>query len=174
MAAIDPEANSRAKFVQPFYLKMMRLNAIQYGIGLTAEIATVSRSASAWDIVYLLRSAWRERVMGAWLALRKDDPLVVAAVLHALGTSQGSLDAPPLATAAVVLAGAEALPELERYYAADQAHQWGAAGIATAAIDYLRQLRGVDSLIPSAGEDDVATFAQLIAVAEALRTHSSD
>jgi hypothetical protein len=165
----DPDADARARFVQPFYLKMMRLNAIRYGARLAAEVARAGRNASPSDVVALLRSAWRERVMGAWFALLHDDQLVVEALLRALSTSHGSLDAPPLATAAVILAGAHALPALETYYVADVSNEWGAAGIAAAAVDHLRRAHHVDSDIPTPGEDEAQWFSELIAVAEALR-----
>jgi hypothetical protein len=107
--------------------------------------------------------------MGAWFALLHDDQSVIEAVLRALSTSQGSLDAPPLAAAAVILAGAHALSALETYYAADLSNEWGAAGIAAAAVDHLRRIHQVDSRIPPPGENAVQQFTQLMQVAEALR-----
>ena len=96
------------RYVQPFYLKMMRTNAVEYGAALAPDIADVGRAAGPEDVIQLLRGYWRERVMGAWLSILHREPAVTAAVLQALVTSQGSLDSPPLATAAVVLAGSAA------------------------------------------------------------------
>src|SRR5260370_28458397 len=101
MPPVDPDADARARFVQPFYLKMMRLNAIQYGPRLAADIVVAGRTASPADVISLLGSNWRERVMGAWFALLQADPSVTEAVLQALSTSHGSLDAPPLPAPAV-------------------------------------------------------------------------
>jgi len=169
MPPVDPDADARSRFVQPFYLNMMRLNAIQHGARLAADVAVAGRSASPSEVVGLLRSGWRERVMGAWFALLHDDQSVIEAVLRALSTSQGSLDAPPLAAAAVILAGAHALSALETYYAADLSNEWGAAGIAAAAVDHLRRIHQVDSRIPPPGENAMQQFTQLMQVAEALR-----
>ena len=172
MPPVDPDADSRARFVQPFYLKMMRLNAIRYGPRLAADIVAAGRAASPSDVISLLRSNWRERVMGAWFALLRDDPSVTEAVLQALSTSHGSLDASPLAAAAVILAGARALPALEIYYAADLANEWGAAGIAAAAVDHLRRTQHLESSVPLPDANAIQSFAKLIEVAEALRHQS--
>ena len=172
MPPVDPDADARARFVQPFYLKMMRLNAIRYGPRLAADVVAAGGTASPSDVISLLRSNWRERVMGAWFALLQADPSVTEAVLQALSTSDGSLDAPPLAAAAVILAGARALPALETYYATDLANEWGAAGIAAAAVDHLRRIQHVESGVPSPAADAIQSFAQLIEVAEALRHRS--
>ena len=56
---------------------------------------------------------------------------------------------------AVILAGAHALSALETYYAADLSNEWGAAGIAAAAVDHLRRIHQVDSRIPPPGENAV-------------------
>jgi hypothetical protein len=169
MTPVDPDPDARARFVQPFYLKMMRLNAIRYGPRLAADIVAAGRTASSSDVISLLRSNWRERVMGAWFALLRDDRSVTEAVLQALSTSHGSLDAPPLAAAAVILAGARALPALETYYAADLANEWGAAGITAAAVDQLRRIQHLESRVPPPDANAIQRFAQLIEVAEALR-----
>jgi len=172
MPPVDPDADARARFVQPFYLKMMRLNAIRYGPRLAADIVAAGRATSPSDVISLLRSNWRERVMGAWFALLLDNHSVTDAVLQALSTSRGSLDAPPLAAAAVILAGVRALPALETYYAADLANEWGAAGIAAAAVDHLRRIQHLESSFPAPGANAIQSFAKLIEVAEALRHQS--
>src|SRR5260370_40073391 len=76
MPRVDPDADARARFVQPFYLRMMRLNSIQYGPRLAADIVVAGRTASPADVISLLGSNWRERVMGAWFALLQADPSV--------------------------------------------------------------------------------------------------
>lgn len=149
---------------------MMRLNALQNGVRLAPNIAATGRTASALDVVRLLRNrGWRERVMGAWFSLFQDDQTVIEAVLEALSTSWGSLDAPPLAVAAVVLAGPGALPALETYYAADLSHGWGAAGVAAAAVDHLRRLHHVNSSVRAPGGDAADWFAKLVEVASTIR-----
>lgn len=170
MAERDPEAEARARFVQPFYLGMMRLNAVQHGARLAPDIAATGRTASAHDVVRLLRNrGWRERVMGAWFSLFQDEQTVIEALLEALSTSWGSLDAPPLAVAAVVLAGPGALPALEAYYAADLSHGWGAAGLAAAAVDHLRRVHHVDSTVPVPDAGAANTFSELVEVASTIR-----
>lgn len=157
------------RFVQPFYLEMMRTNAVQHGQTLASRIARVGRVARTDEVITLLHGFWRERVMGAWLAvLHDDDPEVQQAVLEALVTSHGSLDSPPLATAAVLLAGADALKSLEIYLANDRHYDWGSAGFFEAAIEHIREHQrraGPDS----ATSEDRADFFALLSVAERLR-----
>jgi hypothetical protein len=50
-------------------IEMMRLNAIRYGPRLAADIVAAGRAASHSDVISLLRSNRRERVMGAWFVL---------------------------------------------------------------------------------------------------------
>lgn len=149
---------------------MMRVNAVQYGSALLDDIVAAGAEAPASDVVRLLRLAWRERVMGAWYAVRLGGPDVTAAVLDALRTSQGSLDAPPLATAAVVLAGPAAVDGLEHYFAADQAHDWGASGLIAAAAHYLREHHGITTSLPPPTTADRDVFSALIDVARRLQT----
>lgn len=86
------------QLVAPFYLKMMRENARGYGPKLLPALVKVGRTTTPQDIVALLGDHWRTRVMGAWFAVMHDDEDVTNAVLAAVRSSLGSLDAPPLAT----------------------------------------------------------------------------
>ncbi|MEU4478454.1 DUF6000 family protein [Micromonospora sp. NPDC023966] len=103
-----------AQYVVPFYLDMMGTNALRYGLPLLAAVAEANRAITATDVIALLRDGWRTRVMGAWYSVGVGGADVTAAVLHALATSRGSLDAPPLATAAVFLAGPDATEALQQ------------------------------------------------------------
>ncbi|MET8360965.1 hypothetical protein [Micromonospora sp. NPDC005171] len=85
----------------------------------------------------------------------------------------GALDAPPLATAAVVLAGPEAIDALERYFAADQAERWGASGIIAAAADHVRRHHHVTPSLPAPDKTDQDTFAALLGIAHRLQAASS-
>ena len=92
------------RLVAPFYLDMMGTNAIEYAdADLLRSVAAVGRDASVVDVVWLLRGAWRPRVMGAWFSLLHDSDAVTRAVLQSLETSVGSLTAPPLATYAACM-----------------------------------------------------------------------
>jgi hypothetical protein len=159
-----------ARYVTPFYLDMMRLNAVEYGPASLDDITAAGADVVASDVVRLLRLAWRERVMGAWYAVRVGGPDVTAAVLDALRTSGGSLDAPPLATAAVVLAGPAAVDALEHYFAADQAHDWGASGLIAAAAHYLREHHGITASLPPPTPADRDAFVALVHFARRLQT----
>lgn len=156
---------SRDGFVQPFYLKMMRQNARVYGAALLPELVEVGRTVTPEDIVALLGDHWRTKVMSAWFAVMHDDASVVSAVLGAVRSSLGSLDAPPLAIAAVVLAGADALPALQEYVARDAEYRWGACGFVAAAIEHAGGLNAVCQ--PT--EEDRAAFAELMVLAKRLR-----
>ena len=92
------------RLVAPFYLDMMGTNAIEYADAeLLRSVAALGRDASVVDVVWLLRGAWRPRVMGAWFSLLHDSDAVTRAVLQSLETSVGSLTAPPLATYAACM-----------------------------------------------------------------------
>jgi hypothetical protein len=125
------------RFVGPFYLQMMRTNAVEHGPALLPALVAIGRTATAREVIALLRDPWRCSVMGAWFALLHDDAVVTTAVLDALAASGGSLDAPPLATSAAVLAGRDALPALEAYAVADRARDLGACGYVAATIEHL-------------------------------------
>lgn len=154
-----------ARLIQPFYLHMMRNNALQYGSELLPAVAEAGREATVADVVSLLSDPWRATVMGAWLALFHDDKLVNDAVLHALEASDGSLTSPPLAIAAVLLVGSDALPSLDAYAAKDTAHQMGACGFAAAAIEHL----GGHTTACDPNDGDRTNFAEMLALGGRLR-----
>jgi hypothetical protein len=159
--------------VVPFYLDMMGTNAIRYGQPLITALAEASRGVTPAQVTALLRDGWRPQVMGAWYSVTVAGPEVTTAVLHALATSRGALDAPSLATAAVVLAGPEAIEALERYFAADQARGWGASGIIAAAADHVRRHHHVATLLPLPTDADRDTFTALLDIARRLQAASS-
>src|SRR5262249_20764453 len=153
------------KLIQPFYLQMMRLNALDDGLALLPAIVKRASTLDADDVVQLLSDdEWRFVVMGAWFALLRDEADVREAVLRGLEASLGSLTSPPLCIAAVVLAGRDALPALVQYAVADQARGYGACGFAAAAAEHLG---GSVACEPS--ETDRNDFAALLAFAERLR-----
>jgi hypothetical protein len=99
--------------VQPFYLKMMRLNALNHDDSVEA-VRDVARATTDEEVGCLLASSWRPRVMGAWLTAGRAHR-VEAALLTSLETSAGSLTAPPLATIALHGLGQRAAPSLITY-----------------------------------------------------------
>ena len=109
--------------VLPFYLKLMGSNAVEYNRGsfaddepLWAELIDVGRSVDLLDVKWLLNAgAWRPVVMGAWLSLRFDDEQIGMELRRAMRSSGGDLTAAPLATACVLVAGTEAIPDLEHF-----------------------------------------------------------
>jgi hypothetical protein len=154
-------------FVRPWYLKMMRLNACEHGAQLAPEIARVAVEADDDTIVRLLRSGWRERVMGAWMSVTRDSEKIANEVLHQLEGSHGSLDAPPLAAAAVTLAGPAAIGSLAKYHRADVAEEWGAAQVIQEAARYLHDRYGAPNPLPPTPNAKV--FESLLAVVAAIR-----
>lgn len=155
----------RISLIEPFYLDLMRLNAIEYGDRLAPSIVRRARSLSPLDVIELIPFGWRERVMAAWFGVTFDDADVTKAVLDGLALSQGDLDAPPLAVASVVLAGDAALPALEEYLSRDGVAEWGAGGFVAAAIESLPG--GSSSSVVA--EADRAAFGTLEALARRLR-----
>jgi len=159
----------KERYVLPFYLAMMRTNAVDSGAELVPAILEICRSATAADVVRLLSGAWRPRVMGAWLAVLQDDPKVRASLPESLRTSGGSLTSPPLATAAALTVGPEAIGSLEQYIAADVAAGWGGAGFAAAAVELLRHTGGEMVTHPLATTQDRTALVAMLGVAQQLR-----
>ena len=155
------------QLVDPFYLRMMRTNVVLHADGLLAEVDAAGRTVTTNEVVELLGKFWRERVMGAWFSLCCEGTAeVLPAVLQALATSQGSLDAPPLVVAAVLLGGPESIPTLNLYAERDVAAQWGACGFASAAIDSL----GGSSAACSASGRDRMDFTNLLEFGRRVRS----
>ena len=158
------------RFVEPFYLAMMGTNAIEHAeADLLRRVVAVGRDASAADVVWLLRGAWRPRVMGAWFSLLHGSEAVTRAVLQSLETSSGSLTAPPLAVASVLLANHEAQSALGAYVAQDVRHGWGSAVFVSAAMAHFRLGAPIEL-----SQRDRSDFGQMHAIAEALRNHEGD
>jgi hypothetical protein len=154
-----------ARCVQPFYRQMMGINALEAAPSVLAEVAALVDTVKADEVVYLLRSAWREQVIGAWLSLAHPyDESVLAAVTHALETSHGSLTAPALMTATIVLEAPTAATSIHSYYEADVANSWGSAGLALAAAACLP-----DSPLLAPTAADKETFAALSVIANCLK-----
>jgi hypothetical protein len=152
-------------FVDPFYLQMMRCNSVESGRDLLPVITEAGREATAADVIALLHDPWRASVMGAWFALLFDDEQVTESVLRALSASSGSLDSPPLAVAATVLAASRALPSLQSYALSDLEHSWGACGFAAAAMQHL----GAEPTPCEPKEGDRHNFREMLTLAEELR-----
>lgn len=147
----------------PFYLQMMGMNAIS-GDAPIDELLEVARETTDEEVVTLLRSDWRPRVMGAWLASGRA-PRLQPALLHSLETSAGSLTAPALATVALHGLGEAAEPSLMTYLRLDIERGWGAAPFVAAVLERL----GVTSTTVAFGDqarrhvDDMLLAAQRIA-----------
>lgn len=122
--------------VLPFYLSLMRTNASGRGFDLD-RLAAVSAETTNDEVIALLRSDWRPRVMGAWLSIGRTTEPVTTALLDSIETSQGSLTAPPLAVAAILNVPGLALPSLLAYVEKDREHHWGAASFVDAAIAHI-------------------------------------
>jgi len=132
--------------VAPFYLKMMRLNALHHD-GLLSAVREVARETTDSEVAELLALHWRPRVMGAWLASGRASR-VEAALLESMETSHGTLTAPVLATVALHGLGKAAVRSLETYLQLDLEHHWGAASFVAAVLERL------DAAPPSVTTDD--------------------
>ncbi|QNE20177.1 hypothetical protein F1D05_22525 [Kribbella qitaiheensis] len=155
----------RARCVVPFYQHMMGINALEAAPSVLAEVAALVDTVEPDQVVYLLRSGWREQVIGAWLSLAHPyDESVLAAVRHALETSNGSLTAPCLLAVLVASDAPTAISLIQGYYEADVARSWGSAGLAQAAAATLP-----DSPLPAPAADDTETFMALSMIANCLK-----
>lgn len=104
------------RYVRPFYLKMMGLNAIQNADRLWPELLAAGRTVTSDDVCWMLGcGAWRPGVMGGWLALAVPAEPARADLLAAMQSSGGSLTAPVFATVLLLLTGADAIPSMTEY-----------------------------------------------------------
>ncbi|MCU1420927.1 MAG: hypothetical protein JWN36_578 [Microbacteriaceae bacterium] len=157
---MEHDKRMRETYVLPFYQQLPRNSA-----ELIPSIAAVGRNAPLGDILELLGSGWRPRQVGAWLSLVRDEPEILPAVLESLRTSLGSLTAPELAVAAVLLGGERAVSALLAYQTAEDERNYGTVGAVSAALEYV----GAVSRRGPATESDRAQFAEYLEVAEQIR-----
>ena len=152
----------------PFYLKLMRQNATWVGGEVWDELVAVGRTATLADVLWMFRvGAWRPVVMGAWLSLRFDRDDVGAALLEALHKSGGSLTAPPLAVAAVIVVGDEAaVTALDNSKARSDE---GSVAVLDAALERL----GADPE-QAVSEESRASFSEMVAFGGRLRDALAD
>ncbi len=126
-----------SRFVQPFYLDMMRTNAAEGGATHLAALRGLAREVTDDIVIDLLRDPWRSTVMGAWFSMTRDSPAVRREVGRALAMSDGTLTSPPLTVAAVVLEGENAAPLLWVHRRLDQALHFGGTQFIDAALAHV-------------------------------------
>jgi len=168
----DPE-DLHERYVRPFYLKMMRLNAVRAPEGMLSEIRNRSQELSPKDVKRLLLAPWRPRVMGTWYAIAAPHDEYEETICTSLRSSKGSLTAPALLAAVVLYAPAEGLEVIAEYARVDLAARWGAAADALAAASMLASERGVSNPLPAATAEDLETFGTLMAVARRLHEQAA-
>lgn len=81
------------------------------------------------------------------------------------------MNAPPLATAAVVLAGPDCMSSLADYHHRDVNSAWGAAEVVREASQDVAARFGVPNGLP-APEPGSDNFARILAVAESIRSYA--
>lgn len=171
MQEIEDPDDLRERYVIPFYLDLMELNALHAQPELFLAVRERATELSTEDVERLLRAPWRPRVMGAWYCIAKQQPELVGRVHSALRGSQGSLTAPPLLTAALCFANESTLAAIADYAGCDAEHEWGAHGAARAAAQILSRRLGVDSPLPSGSGEDLRAMEGLLGIARRLQQH---
>lgn len=106
---------------------------------------------------------WRVQVVGTWFGIARIQPSLSDAVNRGLGRCLGRLTAPGLITAALTYRNAETIDAITEYRDRDLAHQFGAAGIANAALNRL----GVGNAIVAPADDDGLDY--LLSIASELQ-----
>ncbi|MBL0748791.1 hypothetical protein [Nocardioides baculatus] len=104
--------------VLPFYLNMMGTNARRNATDLWPDLLRAGEDVTLADASWLISSGdrnWRPVVMGAWFSLKFDEHEIGEPLRRAMAESRGSLTAPPLAVACVVLLGRGATDALASY-----------------------------------------------------------
>jgi hypothetical protein len=160
-----------ARYVAPFYLPMMFDNAA--GDGWPVEdVLAAARGVQPGEVLALLQGDnWRPQVMGAWFSVRFAEPAVTAVLLQTLRKSFGVLNALPLATAAVAVAGAGATGALREYLRLDLSRRQGAAGFIGATLEHLGA--GVEAEVrpgPEITAWDRHAFRRLLDVARQIQS----
>ena len=146
------------RFVQPFYLHLMGLNALSYPVRY-ADLRAASALLPDEDVVTLLASPWRQRVMGAWFSLGRTDR-IGEELLASVATSTGSLTTPPLVAVAVHGLGAAAAPELRSCLEGDLAGGHGSPGFVAAALERVEQ-RTYDVPVTEKDRSDLAAMVEV-------------
>ena len=133
-------------FVKPFYLKMLRSNALILSDDLWSQIVDAGRVVTVADVSSMLRSGtWRPVLMGAWFSLAVPTASIVDDLIAAMSASRGSLTAPPLSAASTLLAGAAAVPAMMNYihYITDPRIRDGSEALVAAAVEQLGEDPGI-------------------------------
>ncbi len=127
-------------------------------------IAERAREATTDEVIWMLSTHWRPRLVGAWFSLVRSEEEIAPALLESLRTSLGYLTAPQLGFVAVRKLGADALPALHHYQ--KRAHSENLGGLST--ITGLIEMAGGTSEIAPTTYDSIAwlngmaTWCQLI------------
>jgi hypothetical protein len=156
------------RYVRPYYRRVTSVVTQPGGEQLIAEIADLGREASLDDLETLLRGGWREAKMGAWLSVASPRP-PTSAILRALATSLGPLDADALIVAALITSNRSALPEIEGYDDRVSGREPAATGVPRAAAAYARAHWQVDSRLPAPSDQGVSRFDAFMSLAGRLR-----
>jgi hypothetical protein len=122
-------------FVKPLY------RAVHMGRPLDLAQASIlaekARRATASEVLWMLGSHWRPRLVGAWFSMIHRGPWIDAPRRESLRTSIGSLTAPDLGYAAARRFGADALPDLHQYQARAARENFGGLSEISALIESL-------------------------------------
>lgn len=129
------------RLVRPFYLKLSGAGVTEMPDGLRRDLVRASRKVTSPQVRDLLAGDWRQKVVGAWLALAVPADEVREAVLDAMAQAQSDRPALPLAAVSALLAGPAAIEAMDAYLerAADQSRPDDSFEIVTAAVAHLGQ-----------------------------------
>lgn len=172
--SLDPSAVLRT-CVAPFHEAMARTKAIEADTEVIEGVRSCVGRVPAREIARLLASPWKVRVMGAWYAAALPRPDLGQAVLHAIESSEGEGDGPPLLTALLDHVDMDAVPVeetadvLDDYYHRDLDGGWGAAGLTLAAAEVFARRTNTPNQLPAPEQADVDTLAAMRAVSRRLR-----
>jgi hypothetical protein len=122
----------RQEYVAPLYLHGMRHE------GSADIVARLARSASADEVAWMLTAPWRERRVGAWFTLARDDDWSDD-LLASLATSRGDYTARDLGFAALRRVGPSAVPALLEYQKRAAEQEYSGQSAITALIETVGQ-----------------------------------
>ncbi|MEV4138813.1 hypothetical protein AB0J72_42445 [Dactylosporangium sp. NPDC049742] len=125
-------------FVKPFYRRMAGFGALRWADEMWADLTAAGRHVTQADVSWMLRTGhWRPEVMGAWFSLAVPAESITADLLPAMAGSRGSLTAGPLAVAAALVAGPDAVTAMTDYLTFILNRPDGSQFVVAAAVEHL-------------------------------------
>lgn len=124
------------RYVTPYYLAWMGVNATRLPDAREhlREVRDRALELSGDDVEMMLRTDWREQVMGAWFAIARADAACSGAVHRALDNCSGGYTAPVLTVAVLTYPNDTTVDVVRTYLARQIANCSGDSSVMSVAL----------------------------------------